>query len=273
MNFRNEIEIKIIGLRRSGNHAVVNWITSLFPGSICFLNDVLNNPAKLREDQPCSDLPGLTSNRRVSAEKPKKLLLYNLEDCPLEESLAYWLPASIAGSSRQRMTILLLRDPYNCAASRLQLIRKLGDTKFSRALRDPCSFGGWGFVNLWKNHAEGFLSIPQDSVDQVYPLNYNDWISGQPARRALCKAIGGCYSEVNLHQVPVYGFGSSFEGSRISQLADPVGLLRRWKHFEKDPEFHHVVSDPEMHALASRIFGSMAVKIQESLGLVVKQSS
>ena len=37
----NEIEIRVLGLQRSGNHALITWITAQYPKkSWCFLNNI-----------------------------------------------------------------------------------------------------------------------------------------------------------------------------------------------------------------------------------------
>ena len=38
--FETDLELRVFGLRRSGNHAVINWIFQNSGGSVCFLNCV-----------------------------------------------------------------------------------------------------------------------------------------------------------------------------------------------------------------------------------------
>jgi hypothetical protein len=38
---RNALELRVYGLMRSGNHAIIEWILGLFPAAkTCFLNNV-----------------------------------------------------------------------------------------------------------------------------------------------------------------------------------------------------------------------------------------
>ncbi len=37
----NQKEIRILGLRRTGNHAITNWMIKQLPGKNCYLNNLI----------------------------------------------------------------------------------------------------------------------------------------------------------------------------------------------------------------------------------------
>ena len=129
----NQIEVRLFAMRRSGSHAFLNWVCSLFDGPACFVNDATRHPPKSKL-HPSDDLPALQPSRRVPLGSPKQLLLYNLEDTFPSRSKNWCLPPELAGESLRRVTFLLLRDPYNLFASRIRSGETLPDEPFAKKL-------------------------------------------------------------------------------------------------------------------------------------------
>ena len=128
----NRSEIRFIGMQRSGNHAVINWIARQSRGSMFFLGDVrlFQNPydgmEELEHFVDGSRVAQITLYNEVERETfkstvyfdevigkftLKSLLLYNYEDKPLSDicSNAFeqrhdeWL-----GISERRLDVLLI---------------------------------------------------------------------------------------------------------------------------------------------------------------------
>lgn len=85
-------------MRRSGSHAFLNWLTTLYPGKVCFINDA-SRKAKISVDQRSDDLPALKPARRAALNEPKQLLIYNYEDLDLATNGDRQLHPSLEGTS------------------------------------------------------------------------------------------------------------------------------------------------------------------------------
>ena len=250
----NELEIAFWGLRRSGNHAVIAWIVSLFEGPVGYFND-LNHSAPTTSDTCSSPLPGFDESKQAGAGTlPKRLCLCSFEDANLDSDSRPIPPTQLFGNSSRRLNIILLRDPYNMLASRLRIFRDRADTPLSREM---LVHQGTPIMDLWTRYAIEFLGRSNHFDGETLPINYNRWVFDQNYRRDICEMLGGEYSEETLPFVPRNGFGSSFENSGQARLLNRIGLLHRWRHYKDDPVFRELTGKPEIHELSDEIFGEI----------------
>lgn len=85
----NSREFRVIGLSRSGNHAIINWILKQARGRTCFLNCAEPNTNPFRTARPLDDGRSVIANYAdfdFSAEREqrfsrKDLLMFSHEDC------------------------------------------------------------------------------------------------------------------------------------------------------------------------------------------------
>jgi hypothetical protein len=186
-----------VGLQRSGNHAILNWVRSLFPDT-AFLND--------QDHALFADEAGL---RARLAENPTECTIISFEDSanrtdcpekPLLDSLAP-LPPSLE-EEYEVHRIIILRDPYNTWASRV--------TANSR----PASFGPkLSSDPSWDLYRRNWLSLAGLAGEGTWRVVlFNRWKDDAAYRRELAAALGGTYSEETLDGVSREGGGSSFEG-------------------------------------------------------------
>ena len=142
----NDREFRVVGLRRTGNHAIINWILQQVDGTVVFVNDIFINENPFRtvvevfesqdpdfywranriKSNPLYAGEDYLDNLRKEANRdfiPKDLLIFSLEDYRLKlmdvkryqkRHLLYF------GNSKEKTDILILRDPYNLLASRLK---------------------------------------------------------------------------------------------------------------------------------------------------------
>lgn len=249
----NRQEHRIIGMSRSGNHAVINWILSQTSGRTCFLNcaEPKFNPfssARPLDDRRCviasyedfdlaAELRGEFSN--------KDLLIYSHEDCflgtiakgPFEES-----HDAMVGPSLRRTDVLILRDPFNLFASRLRA--GFGEVSSETAMR------------IWKQHAREFLGTRRYLKQRRVLINYNRWATERAYRRKIADQLGLDFSDSSRHHVPAAGNGSSFDGRRYHGSAGRMRTLERWTHFADD-DAYAALFDDEVRTLSQRIFGDV----------------
>lgn len=247
----NREEMRIVGMSRSGNHAVINWILSQARGRRCFVNcaEPRTNPfataRPLHDGRPivASYRPFDEDAERRGEHSRKDLLVHSYEDCFLgsvasdlfERRHDEWV-----GASLRRTDVLILRDPYNLFASR---IRAGVGTVTDRAA-----------VRIWKQHARELLGLRCNLRQRRIAVSYNRWAADRDYRRRLAARLGLEFTDAGRQRVPATANGSSFDGMRYDGRADRMRTLERWRHFAGDKRFE-ALFDAEMHALSERIFG------------------
>ncbi len=249
----NENEIRIIGMSRSGNHAIIQWIQAQARGRVCFLNctEGKTNPfvtARPLEDDVCCQTnydPFFLTAERQGRFSRKDYLINSHEDSFLayacsdayEEFHDTWV-----GPSRNRYDILILRDPYNLFASRRYA--GMAENSEQTALR------------IWKQHARQFLRKIRRLKHNPVLINYNRWSQEKAYRGKIAEQLGLTFTDACKEKVARCYAGSSFDGTRFDGQADRMRVLERWRHYRDDPGFW-AVFDEDTHAMSRKIFGDV----------------
>lgn len=257
--FINEVEIRFVGIRRSGNHAVINWLATQFDHPVHFIN---NAPARISPfawargygDEKTADISNTVQrfpDDRPPRFEPKQVLLYSHEDCFLDD-LAVASPTArrdrYVGTSRRRFDVLLLRDPYNLFASRFAFT--LGDMTPDA---DPLIVDK--IRVMWKQHAREFLGETAYLGPETIRIDFSRWRADATFRKEVAGRLGRPLNDDELERVPDVARGSSFDALARDGEADLMDLDQRWRHYLGDPRFRRVTRDRELVELAERIFG------------------
>jgi hypothetical protein len=247
----NRHEIRVVGMSRSGNHAILHWITEQIDGRACYLNCVQpkSNPfdsaLPLDTGRPYAvnytpfDLDAERSGRFTQ----KDALLYSYEDCFLgtvcndtfERNRERWV-----GPSERRTDVLILRDPYNLFASR----RRAGYATVAPHIA----------VRIWKQHAREFLREREHLGPDLVRIRYNAWCTDRAYRRDIAEQLGLMFTDAGIDTVPSTGEGSSFDGTAYDGRASEMDTLGRWRHFADDPDYR-ALFDEQVQDFSDRIFG------------------
>ena len=265
----NKHEYRIVGMSRSGNHAIIDWILSQASGRTCFLN------CAEPQSNPFVTARPLDSGRSIIANFPefdaaaelrgefgdKDLLLVSHEDCflgTLAKGAYEDHHDRFVGPSLERFDVLILRDPFNLFASRMR--GEFGCVSTKTALR------------IWKQHAREFLSVRRYLKDPRILIDYNRWASQRSYRREVARQLRLQFSDSSLEKVPAAGNGSSFDGRRYHGRATCMRILERWKHFI-DSEAYAAIFDHEVYSLSKRIFGDIGYPLPRPGHPVSKQAN
>ena len=240
-----------MGMSRSGNHAILNWILRQTEGDACFLNCAEGkcNPfataRALHHGLPYSSNHGEFDWERERAGDfaPKQWLIHSYEDAFLgyvchrdfEEQHDSWV-----GASQWRYDVLILRDVFNLFASRYQA--GLAVVSARTALR------------IWKQHAREFLGQSRYLKQARVLINYNRWVSERAYRQGVAAQLGLTFTDAGIHCVQGTGGGSSFDGLHYDGRAGQMRVLERWRVYAEDRAFWRLF-DAEAIALARQIFG------------------
>jgi hypothetical protein len=251
----NTKEIRVIGLRRSGNHAIINWMQKQQAGTIEHLNNIpLNgNPFRwkyimLRDFAP--DRFEREKNRIRQQAKgnfiKKDCLIYSYEDHPITKITSPRVEHKHDfhfGKSLNRYDVLILRDPFNLIASRLEN-NMLPVKSFTQSV-----------IDLWLEYAKEFLGETQYLPNRKVLINYNHWVADINYRREIAFKLDLPFTDAGINDVRPQGGGSSFDKRNFAGRATEMDVLGRWKHFTNNPLFLELLNHTELLNYSDRIFG------------------
>ena len=245
----NDLEIQVLGMSRSGNHAIVDWIFEQAEGPKLLLNCAEGGTNPFQSCRPLASGKGWRAEPEIDfnaasrgCHEDRRLLVHTYEDswldyvfsAELEEHGQEWL-----GQSRRKISMLVLRDPYNLFASRKRMGRNLPPD----IARD-----------LWKQHAREALGDTHELRSETLIVLYNRWQSDKNYRREIVNWLGLQFSDRGIDSVPECAGGSSFDGTAFDGKATAMATDRRWTHFADDEGFRQFF-DNEMVQLTERLYG------------------
>ena len=249
----------VAGLKRSGNHAIMNWLLKSSGKSYLALNNLshrdfylsLYNQFPLNSSRCWSNVDykdQYADFMRKSAtdflrKQERELILISFEDHMVDNFGESFMDAKedFVGSSGKVYFVIVLRDIFNTVAS----ITKMhgGNYKNMR----------W-YLENWKSWAEEFLRITQHISNPVC-INYNAWVSNPEYRSNIASLFGFLSNEESISDVSNIGEGSSFDGVKYHGTAQKMKVLERWKHYMRDHAYRDVFKDEALVDLSNRIFG------------------
>jgi hypothetical protein len=234
--------------KRSGHHAVADWVRYQFKFPSLFFNDV---PPGQSIQQHCGKY--WINDRLISDwtekydENFQNVVCVNCESRMWDERSLALIRQSVDGlvkSYNELRVILVLRDPFNNLASLI---------KIGRVDLVP------GFIELWKNHAElflrqGQLSISAQTVEAIFDLNYNLWFSEATYRWVIRDALKVEQPMDFYDKVSQHGGGSSFDRLRLEDRPREMKVLERWKTITDHPMYRRMIDDADLARLCQQIY-------------------
>lgn len=261
----NHLEIRLLGMMRSGNHALVNWIYQQVEEPRCFLNNVdpganpfttFQKKGTYQQFQEDFFEKFNLTRERLGSFSSKNLLMYSYEDRFPEETFAN--PVFLSnhqrwvGGSETIHDLLLIRDPFNLFASRLKQQDDIVDQEHS--LRTP---EGRDFDRkLWKSHAREYLGETNHSSNHKVLVSYNQWVADESFRKDVSAKLGLHFNDTGLGTVVQVGGGSSFDRDGNVDPAK-MKVAERWTHYAEDADYLAIFDDSELLDLSRRIFGDL----------------
>ncbi|MDJ0746265.1 MAG: hypothetical protein QNJ32_23270 [Xenococcaceae cyanobacterium MO_167.B27] len=254
----NQNEVRIIGLKRSGNHAVSNWMMKQMQGEVFYINDVGANENPYREKYEAWVRSNCAKNReRLKQESQgnfieKDYLIYSYEDYELNRITNKNFANKhdlYFGKTATRYDVILLRDPFNLIASRF----KKGNFVNQHYLgtKNP----QLSVVDLWLSYAKEWLGETQYLEYNRVFINYNKWFSDREYRQSLSSQLNLEFSDQGINQVKSQGGGSSFDARNFHNNATQMDVLNRWKNYADNPSYREVFRNEELWNYSQEIFG------------------
>jgi len=241
----NEKEVRVVGLRRSGNHGIINWIKKQHSGEVWHLNNIPTDGHPYRflySHYPKEHLRREAKGNFVN----KDCLIYSCEDYPLEKIVGSRLETKhdlYLGKTLERYDLLILRDPFNLFASRIK--KNYLDVKDdARTIAD-----------IWISYAREYLGETDYLKNRKINVNYNRWATEVDYRKQIASQLKVEFSDAGVNEVKTEGGGSSFDGTNFSGQAIQMDVLNRWKSCSNDPSYKRLFKNREVIEYSERIFG------------------
>lgn len=248
----NEKAMRVVGLRRSGNHAIITWIRRHYDEYVWHLNNVRvkQNPYRILnqhypKDKFEQEAKGNFSQKSCLIYSYENSALENVTDLSFERKHDYYL-----GKSKCRYDLLILRDPFNMIASMYAGIQKSeGAIKYMRIRSTPKTIS-----ELWLDYAKEFLGETSYLKNNKVIVSYNKWCLDQDYRKQISEQLGLEFSDAGFNVVKKTGGGSSFEGIELDGQASKMDVMNRWQRFVNDPEYRKFFNQ-EIYDYSEKIFG------------------
>lgn len=223
----------IFATKRSGHHAIIEWIGNNREKGLVFHND--------------THWKSLVEGRKIYLGKRKEVLyggkvkkdltVYNFEDLNINQHSAILQSPFIINYDR---TIIVLRDVYNMVASSIKSTPKNTNIRIRKR------------VSRWKEYCKELLGeTDYVTSDKLHFINYNTWFSDREYRDLIGRSLGFDNKDYGISSISKYGGGSSFGDTGSAKSMD---VYNRWKKYLNNDLFNRHLSD-EVHSLNRRIFG------------------
>lgn len=232
------------GMKRSGNHALVNW---LLPQLRCvFVNNAIPLGPILRGKPFPRPLPFAAWWRKQQRGPldAAQTLLVTLEDHALQA-----LPFLPQGIELRRL--LVVRRPEQLFSSRIRKAARVdmpayptgNDAVMQRA------------VAVWKQHARCYLGQELAHYPGRVAVSFDAWFADRAYRAAISAALGVEFDDSGFGRVGAEGGGSSFDGTAFDgrgHLMDVGNRVARLQPRERSV-LDAVLADEEMQRLAGQV--------------------
>jgi hypothetical protein len=206
--------------KRSGHHAIIDWILSQFIG-IRAHHNFANKRASGGILDCCDSHWASVPNGEASGKL--RAVTINLENSlvatPEDLDLLVRRCTEAFPCVSRLWVLIVVRDSYNNFASCYQ-----------RVVVGVKPVSSWR-TEIWENHAELFLraqDISQRGIVAV-PIAFNQWFSDLETRQAIATALSVDTFVPALQRVSHFGSGSSFDGFSFDHRASDMRVLERWK--------------------------------------------
>jgi hypothetical protein len=256
MTYLTDREINVIGIQRTGQHAITSWIIGHFD-SVCYKNNMsqlgqrrgrahgveppfwLFEPKKRDEWLDANEIP-----------KDQDAIILGTEFSVYNIGLNPFIPQhkriiceshGVDQFSKKKDNVLVIRNPYNQFASILNWGRNklLSNTP--------------GFSAMWIRMANECLDRT-NILENKTVVNYDKWFSSIEERELIEGKLDIPRDDSRINIVMKIGYhrswGSSFDGMKAKKNAQKMNVLNRWETVKDNPKFIDLCKNDKITELA-----------------------
>ena len=255
----NQKEIRVAGLKRTGNHAIIYWIEEQekLSKQCCVLNNVKvnENPYRYKYQNLKYYFP--QHQWAINHYKKQSQGNFILRDCLVYSYEDYSLPKIFSnhfekkhdlylGKALKRYDVIILRDPFNWFASRLK-------SNFLEVKNYHLNL-----QNIWLQYAKEFLGKTKYLQHNKICINYNLWVKDIDYRREIASKLDLEFTDTGINKVSSLGGGSSFDNISLDGQANKMNVETRWMHYLDDSYYKKLINNQEILEYSAKIFGNIA---------------
>ncbi|MBW3019670.1 hypothetical protein KY334_00065 [Candidatus Woesearchaeota archaeon] len=249
---------RILGLQKSGNHLIIDWISESNKNYL-HLNNISHNinsvfglnlvRGSLKEEfrnYMINKISNFNVDNLICSYENKdfKIIFENKEFNDKFNKIFGEHKKSIIQKlfciKKKNYNILILRDPYKTFASLI----------FANIMNENNSKR---FIELWKDYGNNFL---KNKNNNLITINYDFFVSNKEYRNKLANKLNIQNNESILNKMASQG--SSFEGCHFKGNIREMKILERWKNFIDNEFYKNIFKDKELIELSNKIFGEIA---------------
>ncbi|NOZ87056.1 MAG: glycosyltransferase [Deltaproteobacteria bacterium] len=241
----NQDAFMVLGMKRSGHHAILNWICGQYEKPIVHMNDCLfGEGGELAPNR--KQMYPINYHNGANAQTSAKI--YSMEDLDIWGTIDSRLKRIMDDFLKAGRLVLVVRDPYNQFASDIKGSRRSANNYEQLRKFYPVEEK----VRLWKAYAKEALGSGVFDPNKLIIVVYNRWFKERDYRRELALKVGLQFSDAGFNKISLHGGGSSFDGVNVRDTSK-MDVLNRWKYYA-GYEFFRKLFDPEMVRLAAELF-------------------
>lgn len=237
-----KVEIRIAGLQRNGNHAVINWIIRQSGPDVLFFNDV-------EPECPFDDPYLHSSSSSKNTDGRYDCVIYSYEDRLLDLICHknYYPQKNIFNiNAEKRIDVIILRNPFNAIASRMK------HTTVSSYRSAYIS--GLNITQLWTTYAHEYLGHTRKLNNTKIVINYDLWCKSKDYRKKLASLLDLNFTDAGFNEIKTFGSGSSFDKINYNERANEMKTDQRWKYYSDNEEYKDLFKDKTLIKLTNEIF-------------------
>jgi ADP-heptose:LPS heptosyltransferase len=238
INIKANKDIMVFGLKRSGNHMLLDWIVNQHSPRNFFLNDLSHGRLKKRmfNDMKSNRLPNhsdiMTGNE--ASVTGVNLFIESYEDVLPHNNFHKNV------DSNNHIRVAILRDYRNWICSLYMMFK---DKNLNKVYSD--------FIPKWIKYARMFIGD-----DDIIKVKYDNFVSDVNYRDLIADKIGVDFrSDNSLDDISSYGWSSSFDGTKYDGSARKMDVLNRYKEYESEDWYINAMKFGEAISLNEELFG------------------
>ena len=241
-----------IGLKRSGNHGILNLIKkSWHNDNIVHLNDLLNFSYDFYQHFLGIPMSLRETTKIWTGLKGADLVIISLENKDINK--IYFNELKKFKHLPDFHTIILLRNPFNNAASAYKYFVEIQCTTKNILTQ--------GLMKQWKTYALFLLSFQVGGY--IIPIIYDKFYQNEQYRNEIFENLGINYNKKYLNQIT--GWGKSFFELNCKD-ASKMDIFTRFLVYQNNPFFiNHIFKDKDLFDLWTEICRKFNLKLDPVL--------
>ena len=243
-----------IGLKRSGNHGLLNLMKKTYDNMI-HLNDISVFSYELYKKYSQIEISEREKNNKWSGFKNTDLILISIENQNID---TLFMELKKFNHLPDFHVIILLRNPYNNAASAYKYFLKIQCAEKDKLTKM--------LIQQWMEYA--LFLLTHQFVGNTIPIIYDKFYKDEQYRKNIFEHLGLNYKKEYLNQVT--GWGKSFFEN--TQDASKMDIFKRYLVFQNNPFFiQHFFRNKNLCDLWTEICRKFQLKLDPKLILTVKK--